>query len=136
MGQNPNFLPGFKTLLEDTNMVGHYLFEYESGIYLCLSSVKLDENNIAKHSIMECRTISKEYRQAHGDTPHAYLLAATENDDRVELATVVGFDFCRCSDEEFDEFLTALINKVDNDTLYPVESLADFVGFVKSNYPY
>ena len=117
-------------------MVGHYLFEYESANLLCLSSVKLDDDNIAKHSILMCGTMSAEYKQVHGNTPHAYLLAATENGDRVELATVVGFDFGICSDEELDEFLTALINKVDNDKLCPIESLADFVGFVKSNYPY
>ena len=117
-------------------MVGHYLFEYAAKNSLHLISVKVDEDNIAKHSSLQIGTISAEYRQVHGNYPHAYLLAATENGDRVELATVVGFDFGRCSDEELDGFLTALINRVDNDMLYKIECLAEFVDFVKSNHPY
>ena len=117
-------------------MEGSYLFEFERNGSIAIATVKIDDENRAKHKQVEIVEISDYYRSIHGKTPHAYLLANTECGDRVELAYVVGFDFSSCSDEDIDRFLTALINKVDNDMFIPIDSIGDFAKFIDSNSPY
>ncbi len=117
-------------------MEGSYLFEFERNGSMAIATVELDDDNRAKHKQVEIVEINNYYRNIIGKTPHAYLLANTECGDRVELAYVVGFDFSSCSDEDIDRFLTALINKLDNDMIHQINSITDFVAYIKANSPY
>lgn len=116
-------------------MYRKYIFEFESADEVVALDVYEDPDTVIYHSFRskeknQDAPLSAEKKYCNVGTEYTARLFYSKlyNHDN-PIATVIGFDFSVCTEEELNAFLCRLICRFEESTIYRIGNIKEFVEF-------